>query len=234
MDYFFSQLTHGTPYQTFDFGGAMWRLGDENDLTVSPAENMNTHYDHFFRHRGEIYAPLRDAIQFPGDDDYRKLFFLRDPRDVSVSMFYSMTQSHPLPKNPTTRALMIKNRKEWPEMGIDNVVVDVLAPTFAARYDSYFQIQQASSDSLFLSYDDYIKDVEAFTRRITDWLNITPSDATLETIVTKANPIAGAVDASKHRRSGRSRQFETELRPTTIAKVNEILGPALQNWGFEV
>ena len=58
---------------------------------------MNSNHKNLFSENGEIYGPQRKPLNFSGIENYKKIFFLRDPRDVLVSAYYSFGKTHKIP-----------------------------------------------------------------------------------------------------------------------------------------
>ena len=234
MQYFFGALTQGSAYRVVDIEAAMWEFDTDVFAGADVSDFISEHSDRLFFRRGEIYSPLRSPIRFPGDDHFRKIFFLRDPRDIAVSWFYSFSGSHPVPKSPERAAAFHYMTELYERDGIDKVVCEEVAEKLAERFDGFARIREDAKDALYVSYDEYAADVEAFTRKIADWLNLDPAPDVLADIAARAQPTQKDVDDNRHQRSGRSRQFEAELQPATIAHINEVLGPALKEWGFKL
>ena len=74
----------------FDYSSTIWSLGShikiDNPYEIESISSL-------YRTHGEIYGPLRTPFEFEGMR-ILIMYFLRDPRDLLVSRYYSMSFLH--------------------------------------------------------------------------------------------------------------------------------------------
>lgn len=218
----------------FDYAGAIWRLGDALH-GEEPYSLMSNNYSNLFFSNDEVYGPMRKPISTQDPNKYRMIFFLRDPRDVAVSAYYSFGYSHGIPKNSKRREVFLENRAKIQSEGIDQYAIRAAADWLAPTYKEYALLRRRASHHLYIRYEDYIDDPGDTIKKIFDFCDISTDVARLKELTEAASPIVAKEDKSaelRHKRSGRSGQFRSELTTETIDRIDEIFSETLEAWGF--
>lgn len=222
------------PRAHYDYAGAIWGLGN-----ALPGENpyslMKSEYHHLFFPYGEVYGPMRHPISVENPDDYRMIFFLRDPRDVVVSAYYSFGFSHGIPKNSKSREIFLQRRAQIQDEGIDRYALRAASEWLIPIYREYQALRQLAGKSLLIRYDDYTTDPYEAICRILEFCDARADTARVAALAQTASPISaerGNDTELRHKRSGRSGQFKTELDAGTCARLNQIFSEQLSTWGF--
>lgn len=224
-------LTTETQYELRNYESAIWKLGDELDIAGSYQPFFEQHYDQLFRLRGEIYGPQRKPVDFPGRANFKQIFFLRDPRDVVVSAYYSFGFSHALPVNAQARKRFLHVRDVIKAQGIDRYALGAADTWVLNAYEGFARLRQSAPQNLFLSYDEFLRDTGQFIDRIAAFLEIEVSPETRTRLVSSASPIQPKTNIASHKRSGRSAQYLEELKPDTVDLLNQKFAEVLAYWG---
>lgn len=235
-----SALEAESDLRHFDYAGGAYSLGDEietGDVEHTDIERViEARHAMLFHPTGEIYGPLRRPVDFPGRAECTQIFFLRDPRDVLVSAYYSFGFSHGEPPNAKMRALFLAERARIREEGIDRFALRMAESWLAPALRSYAAYRDEGRDTHYLTYDDYKDDPAAFISTLCELLDITVPQAMIDRLAEQARPIQSGTGpetaVATHKRSGRSGQFMTELSGQTLAALDEILGDGLDAWEF--
>lgn len=231
----FRRVQNHSDYQLFDYASGLRDLGNNIDADGIEKgfikEFSERSYDHLFFEHGEIYAPLRFDINFPGRESFKHIFFLRDPRDVLVSSFFSFGFTHALAPNDLRRETQLKRKADIQEKGIDQFVIEY-AEEVLDRLNGYRKLRENCLSNLFLKYNDFTKDTATFIRKITDYIDVTLPDKVINEIVESARPIQSKVNPQSHKRSGKSGQFKEALKPETRNELNKIFKDVIEYWGF--
>jgi hypothetical protein len=236
----FKTITRNSNYKIKDYAGAIWELGDKIDLGQDQElfsipkqyQFLEEAADELFFKRGDIYVPLRWAVDFPERNRLKHIFFLRDPRDVLVSSYYSLGFTHAWPKNSKSRKHFQAKRKFTQQKGIDNYVLSV-ATSWLGRYLKYKQLLETSNSYLYLKYDHFQSDTTDFIKQIIKYLDICVPNQEIEKLSLSATPIQAVKDNTKHKRSGKSKQYLEELKPETVEELNKTFKDILSYWQFE-
>ena len=227
------ELADQSDYETFNYASAYWELGDAVDSAgLHIRKFLPQNYDMLFRQYGEIYGPLRFPVEFPGRENFKHIFFFRDPRDVLVSSFYSWAYTHPEPLNTKAREKFLEKRAKLSEEGIDAYVLRQAQEWILPLFTEYRELAETVPDALFLTYDEFSQHTDVFLRKVTDYLEIDLSEESIEKLSNFASPIQKGAPKLEHKRSGKSGQWKNELKPEIADELNRILAPILDYWGF--
>lgn len=233
LERLFELVLKNSDYSFVDYAGAISRAGDKLNVGI-PYENfLEQTYSELYSLQGKIYGPQRRPLDFPGRDQFKHIFFLRDPRDVLVSSYFSFGFTHYEPLNTDDREKFVDKRENIQELGIDNYVIDEAEKWIIPLYQQYKQLRDTSETNIYLKYDLFIENTSEFVQRILDFLNINPSRKDIDVLIREANPIQN-VEVMKHKRSGKTGQYLEKLHIDTVEKLNHILATTLADWGFEV
>lgn len=234
MNHFFTMVAKDSKYKVIDYATSIWALGDSLDAGATYEPFLEQNYDQLYFQTGEIYAPQRQPLNFPGIEKFKHIFFLRDPRDVLVSAFYSFGFSHALPQNKIAKAAFLKQREKIQQGTIDDYAREAATDWILPIYKNYQSLRESSNSSLFLSYDLFNTNLPKFIKDLSSFLDFTLSEEKIQEIV-KANEKGSNVkeNISKHRRSGESGQFRDKLSPKTIQHINEIFSDIIAYWKFD-
>jgi hypothetical protein len=234
---FISKLTDEVAKQAFfqhiDYAKTIYEVKDligEHEKYKFLEENSNL----LFRTHGEIYSPIRKPIHSEHLRTFKKIFILRDPRDVIVSSYYSFGFTHHIPmSNARTRDKFINERKRIQAEGIDAYARRISDSWLPELYGRYKELQIRSKHNLFLSYDLLMEEQLEF---ITQFARFCIPDIKDENINFIYNQVGkkSISQKSAHRRSGKSRQFEDELSFETREYVNKNLEKQLEQWKFTI
>lgn len=195
-----------------------------------------------FKERGYLYGPIRLSVE--SGSVYKNvvkplleqgwlekqpvIFFLRDPRDILVSYYYSQAYSHPLSSNQSIAEGQLKNRKKILDMGIDAWVL-----WYADYLNNYFQfvfaIKNKNKNSTILTYEELIFNPEQLWKKLTGILKL---DSSLKNkLLLETRPVE-TKDHNKHRRDGEPGNFSKYLKNETVRTLNDKLKVILNNYNI--
>jgi len=227
----FKTLLRESQYRHVDYGRAIWYGGNKLDPGGEYENFFSEAYSDLFSLNGNLYGPQRRFFDFPGRPEFRHIFFLRDPRDVLISSFYSEAFTHPVPPSLAAQKRLSKSRASAKEQSLDEYVLENAQSWIKPLYSQYRAARESATDSLYLPYDLFIQDTEQFIVMLANFLGIRPRPARIDALVRSADPVQ-KTEVLKHKRSGRSGQYLEKLSPETVRKLNLILADALNYWEF--
>lgn len=197
-----------------------------------------------FRENGFIYGPIRISAGVEGPvgemlvkpttkhdfiRDKIAIFFIRDPRDILVSYYYSVGFTHRFSKVKVLREEQEVERARIREMTLDEYVLNS-----ADKQIEYFRILYDLSNtckrSVVLRYEDMINDFDGFAEQLSRYVSI---DAAALRVVCERSRPRKKEDTTSHRRSGQVEGFREKLEETTIKAVNKKLADTLALFGYK-
>ena len=231
----FDVILKGSDYQLIDYEWAIERLGDkficETPFRLHLKNFFEKNSDDLYSPRGNIYGPLRIPIDFPGRNRFKHIFFLRDPRDVLVSDYFSVAYTHSLPRNNVVRDECIKIRNKALEQGIDNYVLEEAREWLVPHYHQCRQLRETSEKHIYLKYDLFSANTTEFIKKICDFLELNPAQEYIMALAEEANPVQ-KTEVLQHKRSGKTGQYLEKLQPDTIEQLNLLFSENLSYWEF--
>lgn len=198
-----------------------------------------------FASHGYLYGPIRisaklespvysqlvaPAIKPEFAADKRAVFFIRDPRDILVSQYYSFGFTHGLSPVERIRQLEKAEREFVRSMDVDAYVVHAATKL----RDDMLVIDNLASQcriSALLRYEDMINDFDRFRNALSRLLDFDPE--VLEELYRQSRP-RESEDTHSHKRSGRVGDYAEKLRPETVSELNAILMPVLNRFGYDL
>jgi len=133
---------------------------------------------------GLVFHSFRWLQKLPGLASFpaaRKIFMIRDPRDVAVSYYYSMAKSHQLPPSGKSRDAILALRSNLEMVDIDEFVQsDRAGPVL--RNIQNFAAYLDDPASTFYRYEEVIFNKREWVRQIARDLSVELSDGDADAI----------------------------------------------------
>jgi len=219
-------------FELYDYGALIGSISEKLNITDQFEEYLNENHKTLFKLNGEIYGPQRLPLNFTGINDYKKIFFLRDPRDVLVSAYYSFGYSHVEPDSTSMIDSFLKKRATIQNQTIDEYVLEEMERWIKPAYMNYKKLRlESTNDVLYLKYNDYIEDTEGIVNKILTFFGLENRDLA-KRLAMSANPITRLEEKDQHKRSGKNNQWKTHLKQSTQDELNIKLKDILEFWDF--
>ncbi|NNC84517.1 MAG: hypothetical protein HKN75_00445 [Bacteroidia bacterium] len=197
-----------------------------------------------FKKKKYIYGPIRlsarnesviNLLVHPTTNlefakDKIALFFIRDPRDILVSQYYSFGYTHSLNpvKEKTEEILSI--REEVQSLTIDEYALKIVDEQIE-NFNKLIELSSHCKQSTILKYEDMIENFDSFIDELQKVVSI--DERVVQDLHAKSRP-KKEVDNKSHRRSGNTRSFEKDLKPETTKVLNQKLEKILTHFNFSV
>lgn len=181
-----------------------------------------------FHRSGYIYSGFRHypAFELPVDNA-PVVLLVRDPRDMLVSLYFSIAKSHVI---PTPGSRLVKERERVLAQDLQQFVVR-RAPGYAKQLNQYLQAL-ARADLLEMRYEDGIYKKKEMLGSILEHYNMTAKPRLIKKIAGSHDIIPDRENEKAHVRQVHPGNFRERLKPETIDSVNEILAPFLERYGY--
>lgn len=180
----------------------------------------------------EVYGPLRTPFTFTGIERCKHIFFLRDPRDVLVSAYYSFGWSHSIPMHEQEKDRFIKRREKIRGGNIDDYCLEAAQYWLQPIFERYREMSANYPNQIFLSYNAFVNDTRQFLQHIFEFTCDNWDAKRLEVLADIAQPLSTGDKLRDHKRSGALNQYKEALGPATIEELNSIFKEDLSFWGF--
>ncbi len=200
--------------------------------------NKGEYPELIFHSKGHLYGPIR-VTSYPDGPLFEPfvkhvisqqfiankhcLFFLRDPRDVIVSTYFSFGWSHPYSANPEVKDFQELNRSRIQSQSLSDFA---LSESHRAneQYRLLAKLITGANSAEVITYEEMIRgDVRFF-----DILkrNFHLKDAVVKECYERTRPVK-TEDIHQHRRDGSIGGFRKKLDRTVIDEMNAILSESL-------
>ena len=206
------------------------------DVSVN---NRPSNVGNLFRQEGYCYGGFRQfpAYPIPVLHSTKSIFLVRDPRDMAVSLYYSMMKSHVLPEGGGTeggaRAEFERARANVASVPIDAWVVHAAAIQYTRMFEGYLaQGFLWRQNVATYRYEDVIFDKRAWLEDICEWFEW---DVPAE----RRNAIADRFDIrpdverpDQHIRQVTPGNYRTHLDADTISRLNDLFAEYLRLYDY--
>lgn len=161
---------------------------------------------------------------------FKKILLVRDPRDILVSLYFSVLKSHMVTVGEEGKRLL-QEREAIAKIDIDEYVIQN-AQCFVDRFYAYRRLED---DRLLLCrYEDivfkknqWIQDILRFLELELDEQNIQKIAQSYDVFPTQENPVA-------HTRKVTPGDYRHKLKPSTIATLNQQFNEILNHYGYSL
>jgi hypothetical protein len=187
-------------------------------------------YAQLFRPKGYCYAGFRAIStgmrgivdQLPG----KKILMVRDPRDMLVSLYYSLKLSHKFPKNGTVQFFSALNTslEMTAATSIDAFCVAHIG-IYLHILGDYMEFVDSKS-VMVVRYEDIVFDKVGLALMLRDWFSLDIDAVRCRQMVAPFDVIPGCDRPADHIRQVLPGDHKRKLRPSTI----DILNGALENF----
>jgi hypothetical protein len=213
---------------TFDLPSHLFASGIEFDSFLCDL-------DQAFPEHGYCFSGWRHIpISFYGSNAFkraRKVVITRDPRDILVSLYFSIKYSHSFPDAATSQFNhRVELLRRATELGIDDFCLDV---TWLLNAElCYLQTVLNDKDTLVLRYEDFIYDKIVIGRSLRDWCGIDIPDERLREIIRPHDILPEVEQPLSHLRQGHPGDYRRKLRPATVTELNTTLKSFMKTFGY--
>lgn len=226
------QVENSTEYTLYDYGALVGSLSDKLNIKDDFEVYLNKNYKFLFNPYGEVYGPQRKPLKFQNIENYKKIFFLRDPRDVLVSAYYSFGYSHPVPNSKSLKDSFNRNRALIQNQSLDEYVLNESKYWIKPIYMEYKFLKESSEkECMYIKYNQFVDDTESCIEEIFNFFDFQNKDI-IKSLAEEASPVRETENKNLHKRSGKNNQWKTHLTEKTQEKLTKELNEVLKYWQF--
>jgi len=183
-----------------------------------------------FKNSGYVFSGFRHFPNFDLDVGNNKCILLvRDPRDMVVSMYYSITKSHVIPEgNESLR----KNREEALQEAIDEFVLGKMQ-SYVGQFRTYKEKLQGKQVKVY-RYEDVIYDKARWLTEVLDYLEIEKSLPLLNNVVKQFDVIPDSENETQHVRQVHPGNYKKKLSEPAIERLTEKAKDFLSHYNYSL
>ncbi|MFI4898160.1 MAG: sulfotransferase domain-containing protein [Phycisphaerales bacterium JB059] len=224
-------LTPEAGVRLVNLEGELFRLGVEHRKVDRSASSV-------FRPRGYCYGVFRlmpYAYDIPILEDAPKLLLVRDPRDILVSHYFSMSRSHPTPGSKLSEIKAERFTKERERVQVTSVDEHALrkAPMFRKHFAGYAERLLEQPNLRVDRYEDIVFDKRRWIDGICEHLGWDVDQTRRAQVASRHDIVPEGEHEDQHIRRVRPGDHIDKLRPETIEALNEIFAPFLDHYGYD-
>jgi hypothetical protein len=186
-----------------------------------------------FLSQGYFYGGFRilpKQFTIPGLEGAKKIFLIRDPRDMLVSFYFSVTKSHTIPEKGKMREVVATDRKDYADAVIDDFVIHK-SDKFLEWMIQYQKIFGQNNLRIY-RYEDVIYKKQQWTEDIVAYFDWPVVREQISSIVKPLDIFPDNEKASEHVRQVHPRNYLKKLKPATISIITEKFKPFLEMFSY--
>lgn len=221
------EIAARTPYRHIDVDKLLFDKGYHMPLIQEDVSGL-------INKQGCIYGSFRwmpPNLAMPYLESKRKVLLLRDPRDMMVSLYFSMKYSHKIPDEGPMSEAMSRNREQLQSQDINDFVLSRIN-YFGLNYFRTLQIKYMDN-TMFRRYEDIIFNKEKFVSDICEFSNINLSDEQICEIAAEHDIVPDQEQVGQHVRNVKPGNFREKLEEETIQIINNRLFGAIRGLGYD-
>lgn len=181
-----------------------------------------------FQSPGFCFSGFRHVPPFLSTEllrDRKALLLVRDPRDMLVSMYFSMRYSHVEPGEGSYRNWFLAQRSAVSNLSIDRFSANVIRD-LNAELEAMLNLLRHANIRLY-RYEDVIYRKRDWISDIVNFLELAIPDNAIDRIAAQHDRIPTKENQSEHIRQGHPGDGERKLSPQALERINKTLA---QQW----
>ncbi|MFI4898161.1 MAG: sulfotransferase domain-containing protein [Phycisphaerales bacterium JB059] len=214
----------------FSLETALFEKGVAVDDTPADASKL-------FFPTGYCYGGFRrlpSSFEIPILGEARKILLVRDPRDMLVSLYFSITKSHRPPGTDAGQEALEKFERDRAKVSVTpiDVFMKHRAERFSKLYLSYDRILDDPALRVY-RYEDVLYEKRAWVADICDWFGWEVGESARNKIADAHDLIPGQENEGQHVRKAHPGDHREKLDEKTIKFLNGVLAPILERHAYE-
>lgn len=207
---------------TFSLFDAAFRQGVSTEFVQGDASDC-------LNRVGYIFTGFRHFPRFEFEmKDRKAILLVRDPRDMLVSLYYSIKISHSI---PSADVRFKRERRDALEIDVDEFVLKRRG-LFENAFREYM-VALSGSDLTVYRYEDVIYSKEVWLRDLIKKLSLKEMDSEIKAAAARADIIPEAENESKHIRQVHPGNYKKKLAKKTVDILNSYFRDFMSEFGYE-
>jgi len=188
---------------------------------------------------GVVYAGFRNLPKDPCRIGLEKggkvVLMVRDPRDILVSLYFSMKKSHSVPKSGSSREKLLQIRERVEAVTLEQFV-ESSCRRLRKRLRKYRNglVLSETAETRVFRYEDVIFEKARWVADLAEFLEIEVSPERAEEIAARHDRRPEREDPSAHVRRVAPGDYREKLSDETIEMLNRELGEVSGYFGYDL
>lgn len=200
------------------------------------SNNIDSSIEEIFKPRGYAYLGFRFFFTFDPAFDFsqmRKVFLVRDPRDILTSLYFSVSFSHAKPQVEGEVSKVLEEKREQ-ALGMEiNQFVLERADAIRGKFERYAEV--LTDDNLRIyRYEDVIFDKADWLADLIDYLKLPMDENLVQTIAAKNDIRPEEENPGAHIRQVKPGNYKKHLSGRTIDLLNGVFSDILDRYSYSV
>jgi hypothetical protein len=174
---------------------------------------------------------LDEAIRGLDLSQNKKFLLIRDPRDVLVSLYFSMAGSHRVPAEGRAREEILKTR-ELTTGSVGEFATSEVLGNIHKRYSEYRQFCEQNGDVTVFRYEDVIFDKMGWITRLIELLALAVPSNVARRIADKHDRLPTKERPSENVRQVRPGNWRAHLGKKSAACIEETFSREMAFFGY--
>ena len=197
-----------------------------------PLGELDLSVQSWFRRPGYCFSGFRTFPKYLEGVDLtpiRKIFLIRDPRDMVVSRYYSTKISHPIASGELGEK-MKELRERVASMGVDEYCLwysNIISFQFTDYAKNIFD-----ANLKVCRYEDVIFEKRKWLADTLEYAGIKILDSQIHEVADKHDVVPDVEDETKHIRRVIPGDHKNKLKPETIEQLNIIFADMLKRFNY--
>jgi hypothetical protein len=181
-----------------------------------------------FRSEGYVYTGFRHYPNFQlSIVDEPVILLVRDPRDMLVSLYYSIIKSHVIPKGNSE---LKEQREKATRQSIDAFVLQ-RASGYLHQFNRY-ENALGELDVTVYRYEDVIYDKQRWLRDMIKFIGLPEKADLIQDVASRFDIVPDSEHESQHIRQVHPGNHRVKLQKETISQLDRKLAPFLSAHGY--
>jgi sulfotransferase family protein len=177
-------------------------------------------------------VPFADGLPIAA----RSLIHVRDIRDILVSKYYSLRESHPEPGDAVSlerKNSFAKRRHELQSLDVDEGVLS-LAAHGLSKATTRLREAVGTPGALLTRYEDMVYRKEDWAREVCDHFGWNCSEKAIQRAVAPFDVFPEEERQDRHVRQVHPGNYKRRLKPETVEKLNEVFREELEFFDYPI
>lgn len=191
-------------------------------LTGANSKKMDN-YQHVFKPIGYLYTAFGGMVQGILElEKYKVVLMVRDPRDLIVSSYYSISYSHSTPPKTSSRYEKFSQRRQAAkQMTIDEYAISESERFYTILHRYKTLLLDKYAHVYLTSYEEMTADYQSWLENLLAACQLTISNELFQALIKENQRLQPKKEnIHKHIRKGKPGDHQNKLKPETIEYLN--------------